>query len=302
MAAPLIVRLAFALAFLLVLLMGGAVLVGRALPADTLLYEAEGVERHLDLYLLHIPSRLRINLTQHPATDFAPAASPDGHRIAYVSDRDGANHIFVLDLWTRQSVNLTPEGCIPGCFAPVWMPDGQKLTFSTYPAPALRYQIHMKDLISGETKVFHPSENPEYLWSWSPDGTQFAVAALTRSTGYYDYDSDIVNAETGKTMLYLKQANSPVWSPDGQSLAYASSIGGNRDLYLLNLSTGESRQLTRMVGDEFTPAWSPDGKRLAFGHDQNAGQAGYAIYLLNLETLETEQIVAAHSAFPRWLP
>lgn len=57
---------------------------------------------------------------------------------------------------------------------------------------------------------------------------------------------------------------SPVWSPDGQKIAYVSRRDGNREVYVMDADGQNSVNVTRHPADDWTPAWSPDGTRLAF--------------------------------------
>jgi TolB protein len=56
----------------------------------------------------------------------------------------------------------------------------------------------------------------------------------------------------------------PALSPQGKELAFSSRRGGNWDLYLLDINTGEVRRLTATLGHEGQPSWSPDGQWLAY--------------------------------------
>jgi tricorn protease len=62
----------------------------------------------------------------------------------------------------------------------------------------------------------------------------------------------------------------PCWSPDGKFLAYSSDKAGNRDLYIVELSTHRVRQLTFHSSDDDTPAWSPDGEWIAFQSNRDS--------------------------------
>ena len=56
----------------------------------------------------------------------------------------------------------------------------------------------------------------------------------------------------------------PAWSPDGNSIAYASDRGGSMNIWIRDVQTGASRQLTRLPVAATLPAWSPDASRIAF--------------------------------------
>jgi dipeptidyl aminopeptidase/acylaminoacyl peptidase len=58
--------------------------------------------------------------------------------------------------------------------------------------------------------------------------------------------------------------SSPVWSPDGKTLAFLSSRSGNSQLYLLSMEGGEAHPLTKLSTGADIVKWSPDGKVLAF--------------------------------------
>src|ERR1700680_2183022 len=60
---------------------------------------------------------------------------------------------------------------------------------------------------------------------------------------------------------------SPVFSPDGRSLAFVSSRDGDANLFLLPLDGGEAKALTHLSTGVSDPVWSPDGKRIAFASD-----------------------------------
>jgi TolB protein len=80
---------------------------------------------NVDLYLLSGGKAIRI--TTHPQADYSPTFSPDGKRVAFVSERTGLPSLWVVDLETRvESPLYLGEGMVS---APDWSPDGQWLTF-----------------------------------------------------------------------------------------------------------------------------------------------------------------------------
>ena len=76
-------------------------------------------------------------------------------------------------------------------------------------------------------------------------------------------------ASSGKTIPLIDlnaevSIRTPVWSPDGQSIAFSSNEGGATDIWLLNLSDTSRRRLTRTIAVDLNPAWHPDSERLIF--------------------------------------
>jgi serine/threonine protein kinase/Tol biopolymer transport system component len=61
------------------------------------------------------------------------------------------------------------------------------------------------------------------------------------------------------------------FSPDGQSIAYASDRAGNSDIWIQSLEGGQPHQLTNSPAAETQPAWSPDGTRIVFRSDHGTG-------------------------------
>jgi len=96
----------------------------------------------------------------------------------------------------------------------------------------------------------------------------------------------------------------PVWSPDGQLLAfaaYASRGQGNEELYTLKVSTGAVRRLTNNHFRDDSPSWSPDGKRIMFTSNIDHG---HDLYMINADGSGLRRLTNSHfsgSVFPIWL-
>jgi len=102
----------------------------------------------------------------------------------------------------------------------------------------------------------------------SPDGKWVAYTVATPDMEANRGASNIwvVPAAGGATMQLTQSGHdsSPVWSPDGKTLAFLSSRSGDSQVYLLSMDGGEAHALTKLSSGVDIVKWSPDGKTLAF--------------------------------------
>lgn len=71
----------------------------------------------------------------------------------------------------------------------------------------------------------------------------------------------------------------PAWSPDGKQLAYVSYSSGRPQIYVQNIFTKQTQQLTNFSGSNLSPAWSPDGRRMAMALSKDGNSE---IYIMDL--------------------
>ncbi len=100
----------------------------------------------------------------------------------------------------------------------------------------------------------------------------------------------------------------PVYSPDGQFIAFNSNRAGVFDIYILEVATGDIRQITEHRGHNYVPRWSPDGKRLAFYSNYLGnpwtGEIDHDVYVVNADGSDQQAAVSDPSddMFADWLP
>ncbi len=193
-------------------------------------------------------------LTAAAARDVSPRWSPDGTRVAFVSDRGGSKQLWVIAATGGEARALTSGKLAPG--EPVWSPDSRWIAFVGKPEPEAGQEESDVRVISR----LRYKQDGEGFWDgrWKQ---LFVVAAddgaprqVTR--GEHDHIA-------------------PAWSPDGRSLAYAGNpapdadLSGVSDVWVVPVDGGKpARRLTEGVGPVQQPAWSPDGSRIAYlGHD-----------------------------------
>ena len=102
----------------------------------------------------------------------------------------------------------------------------------------------------------------------SPDGKWVAYTVTTPDMDANRGVSNIWMVPTASgASLQLTQSghdSSPVWSPDGKTIAFLSARSGDSQVYLLSMDGGEAKQLTRLSTGADNVKWSPDGKTIAF--------------------------------------
>ena len=188
-----------------------------------------------DLWLVGIDGSNDTRLTRSNSTNTHPRWSPDGRKIAFLSDREsGRQAIWLIDPSGGEAERMTSEKGGISDFE--WSPDGKTIAFvMREPAPPGKDDVHVA---GAEARTPH-------LYLIDVDSR--AVTRLTRG------DFTIAN---------------PSWSPDGSLIAVEYEKSGvqdeqRRDIALVTRS-GEVRMLVERPGVDRSPHFSPDGKSVAF--------------------------------------
>ena len=212
-------------------------------------------------------------LTLNAVADWAPAWSPDGQKIAWLSrghDGTGAD-VFVMNADGGDQRDLTPKPGNRG--EPRWSPDGRAILFTAVPpgqppSPSGRpySDVYVMDADgNGQRKLTHTPEAGEFDPAWSPDGQQIAFTRPAGTSG--EVTIVVMNADGGgKHAVTPKLAHTgdgwitvtAAWSPDGRRIAFHDHDA----IYVVDADGSELRRLTRKAFEG--PSWSPDGRKLIF--------------------------------------
>jgi Tol biopolymer transport system component len=217
-------------------------------------------------------------LTTGQGYDISHVISPDGTRVAFVSDRTGSNDIFVVDLAGGEPVALTSASTNET--NPEWSPDGSKLLFLSRRGPTTSvFVIPSRADSAGPpaaTKLLDWTENQASA-SWSPDGSMIAFVASRGST----QDVWVVGADgSNPRRVTTNAAAGPTfWSPDGRSLVYSTLAGpgGESSVYVVPVTGGKPTR-TPFDGYLYAIAWTNAGILFGGSH-QCTSSTGIDSYL-----------------------
>ena len=162
-------------------------------------------------------------VTTTPELETQPAWAPDSRRLAYVSSRAGASHVFVYDFGTRAETQLT-DGALND-LSPTWSPDGKSIAFERGAK-----EVHVIDVASRRDRTLATGElgfspfPPNHSLAWSPDGRWLAYLSGGEGAFQNPYVIPIAGG-TAKPVAFLPDAfgGSVVWSPDGTYLLFDTS-------------------------------------------------------------------------------
>ncbi len=166
--------------------------------------------------------------------------SPDGRRIAFVSDRSGEDEIYLVNQdGSGEPQQLTSNGtCMR--YAPDWAPDGKRLAFSDKDGKLFILTLDDKKL----TEIADESRGQVRDYSWSADGGHLAFSLSNDNNTRSLYIWSVADGQVHRITNDLFSQSGPAWDPDGNYLFYASSreyaplIGSNEFNFALNRSQG----------------------------------------------------------------
>jgi dipeptidyl aminopeptidase/acylaminoacyl peptidase len=231
-----------------------------------------------------------------------PQISPDGATSAFVVEtihpetNEVRQRIWLVDALGRAEPRPFTAGEKQDT-QPRWSPNGLTLAFVSNRSGSK--QLCLIDLRGGEPRQLtkHPTDVLDP--AWSPDGKQLAFVA----NGAPDRREAMVLDETDdrKRIVWVRE-----YRHRGDGRGYYGTL--RRHVWLVDVATGATTQLTDGGADDGSPAWSPVGSTIAFVSDRSAERdwhwGGEAIHLVDVATGRVRRLTPENgrAAHPSWSP
>src|SRR5229473_3331804 len=245
-------------------------------------------KRYANLWIINTDGTDHRALTTGNRSDTSPRWSPDGLRLAYLSDADGKQQIYIRWMDTGQTARITNLEQAPDAIA--WSPDGKMLSFSSL---VLGKGPHIADL---------PTPPSGAKWADAPTAYDRLIYRFN-GTGYLKpgYMQIFVVDSEGSAPRQVTNGNFPnggnefgpsraSWTPDGKYLIVSVNRHPESDheylddeVYEFSVADGSLRPLTNRKGPDNSPVVSPNGKLIAYtGYDDRyQGHQTTKLYLMN---------------------
>lgn len=249
-----------------------------------------------DIYTVPIEGGDATPLTQGIEWNFQPTYSPDGGSIAFISDRDGNDNLWILDRETGSVSQVSSERRY-NIHNPAWSPDGQwiagrKGIVSRRSIPAGEIWLYNAMGGGGVPLVKHPDGEKAQKSiaepAFTPDGKHIYFSQDVTSGWVWQYNKDStgelfgikrLDLATGDTVTVTGGAGGavrPVPSPNGDSLAFVKRLSNsNSAIFVKDLKSGAERAVYSTLerdnqetagshGNTTAFDWLPNGKELIF--------------------------------------
>lgn len=236
----------------------------------------------------------------------SPAISPQGDKIAFISDRNDYFDVYLMSAIDGQILDKLVSGQRTSDFEELhlltpgigWSPDGKRIAFAAKSGGS--DAIVLVDANSGETEKIKLDLDGIFSVNWSTDGNLLTFQGLKGpNSDIYVYD--LKSKQLTNLTNDVFSDTDPVFSPDGKTIFFCSdrrdftSPGkilpslkmsqidySQVEIYSLDLTSRAIRRITDLPNsDETSPVVSPDGKKLLYISDRNGINN---IYERNLET------------------
>jgi Tol biopolymer transport system component len=262
-----------------------------------ILFDGDCGSRCNDLFAIFPDGSGQTTVLHNGAVNWGAVWSPDGTKIAFVSNVGNSYQVFTMNADGSGRDQLTHKGSINEF--PAWSPDGTKIAFDSNRSG----NFDVYTMLAAGTGVVDVTNNPRYdeRPDWSPDGSKI-VFDSNRSGNFDIWVQTLASGHLQQVTHNPADDASPVFSPNGSEIAWNSNRNGTEDIWtILATGTGGAPVTFGPAQDGF-PNWSPDGKQIAF--DSNRSGGNYNIWYVTLADGNVTAVTNSDEGYelPDWGP
>ncbi len=191
--------------------------------------------KFISIHLVDSDGLNRVQLTKN-ADIRAPAVSPDGGTVAYISKLSGNYDIWTMDADGSNNVRLTDDPADE--LTPAWSPDGKSIIYSsegniwTVDRAGIRIKQLTDDEFSNGDPFFSP-DGSKIVFASDRSGNSDLWLMNSNGTGAFQLTSD------------ASEQKNPAWAPDGKNIVYVSNEDGDYNIWVMSLgNTGSQIEYT----------------------------------------------------------
>ncbi|MCO4799291.1 MAG: winged helix-turn-helix transcriptional regulator [Colwelliaceae bacterium] len=244
-------------------------------------------------------------ITKQPGSELFPSPSPDGKQVVFKwKNNQNKSNLFIKD---RNNPQLAPKQLTFGdayVGQSVWSSDGQYLYFSRKNKSENYCQVIQLKVLTHQEKaiVDCPIPGGYYYLDLSPDNNTLAFHGYHEpadNSGIYlidlsNTDNQPVRFSCSNNCNYKERDFA--FSPDGKSIAVTRRVNRfNENIFLVNLTTKESKQLTTGEEDIVGLTWHPDGTKLVYGAQRADIRKGF---IVNVNSMEISNLQLEGFSYP----
>ena len=232
------------------------------------------------------------NVVELHDSEYLPAFSPNGSRIAYFDLGEGLQDIFTISVDGGDPVPVTSDPALD--WAPAWAPDGRRLYFSSTRGGLQNiWWVEIDEATGvpqGEPQRVSVSETDQGWLSVSADGLSIAYTARREPMNLQRVAFDPESRQVVGTPESITSGTNSVIrfdiSLDGESLAYSTQVG--QELFLISADgSGAVQQLTDDEYFDYNPRFSPDGRQIVYASNRGGSSE---LWRMDIESRITNQL------------
>jgi TolB protein len=264
--------------------------------------DATKQRRSKEIYIVDYDGFNPRRVTVNGSLNITPTWSPDGRTLAYVSYRQGSPLVYLARIFEGQSVaNVTGERDGSQAFAPAFSPDGHSLAFASNRAGNMDIWVSGAD--GANPRRLTTTQASDTAPCWSPTGQEIAFTSnRTGTPQIWTMDSEGLNVRRLTTVGNYNDGCA--WNPARQysEIAYTARLeGGGFDIAIIDLASGQVRQITQGRGSCEYASWAPNGRHLVFSCNRG-GRWEITITDREGRSLQTLATGPGNNVQPDWGP